>query len=82
MTREEQQAEQATIIRRCRGPRLDLGEGPSELRAGCGYDFNRILLAGPFDGEEHEYECPKCGVTGTYTAPLYPEEDSAEATPA
>lgn len=38
-------------------------------REGCGADFNEIVLAGPFDGEEHEYECPKCGVTGTYVAP-------------
>lgn len=38
-------------------------------REGCGMDFNEVVLAGPFDGEEHAYECPKCGVEGTYVAP-------------
>ncbi|MGH9886145.1 MAG: hypothetical protein ACREBE_11485 [bacterium] len=37
----------------------------------CGADFNDIVCAGPLDGQPHEYKCPKCGVTGTYNAPLY-----------
>lgn len=39
-------------------------------RGGCGADFNEVILAGPFDGLEHPYCCPKCGVEGTYIAPL------------
>ncbi len=40
-------------------------------RAGCGYDFNETILSNPLDGEEHDYECPRCGVTGVYRAPLF-----------
>lgn len=40
-------------------------------RAGCGYDFNNTILSNPLDGEEHEYECPACGLTGIYIAPLF-----------
>lgn len=42
-----------------------------EARAGCGYDFNETVIAGPFDGEEHEYKCPNCGLTGVYRAPHF-----------
>ncbi len=35
----------------------------------CGYDFNQTIIDGPFDGREHEYQCPRCGVTGWYQAP-------------
>lgn len=41
----------------------------AEFRAGCGADFNDIILSGPLDGQEHPYRCPACGVTGTYRAP-------------
>jgi hypothetical protein len=47
-------------------------------RKGCGADFNATILAGPLDGKEHEYECAKCGVRGTYRAPFY-ELDQQEA---
>lgn len=47
-------------------------------RPGCGYDFNRIILAGPLDGKQHTYECPGCGATGTYTAPWFPEPEAEE----
>ncbi len=40
-------------------------------RTRCGYDFNETILSNPLDGEEHEYECPDCGVTGRYIAPLF-----------
>jgi len=36
----------------------------------CGFDFNGIVLAVPFDGQERSYECPRCGVTGTFRSPL------------
>lgn len=36
----------------------------------CGRDFNEEVLAHPFDGEEREYACPQCGVTGSYRSPL------------
>lgn len=69
-----QTAEQVvrSIRRRCRGPRVD------GKHTGCGADFNALILAGPLDGEAHEYECPQCGVTGHYTAPLFPESEGAE----
>jgi hypothetical protein len=37
----------------------------------CGYDFNEIIIAGPFDGQQHEYTCPKCRQKGTYRAPYF-----------
>lgn len=40
----------------------------------CGYDFNEIIVTGQWDGCEHAYTCPKCGVTGYYQAPLYEVE--------
>ncbi len=40
----------------------------------CGYDFNQTVLATPFDGEEHEYKCPKCGVEGTFRTPWFEEQ--------
>lgn len=36
----------------------------------CDYNFNYTILAGPFDGKVHSYQCPRCGVTGEYQAPL------------
>lgn len=41
------------------------------LRKRCGADFNDIIAAGPLDGSEQTYKCPKCGLTGRYRAPLY-----------
>lgn len=43
----------------CRGKRDDNG-----IRIGCGEDLTEIIEAVPADGEEREYECPKCGNTG------------------
>jgi hypothetical protein len=37
------------------------------------YDFNDTVCAGPFDGQDHPYTCPQCGVQGGYTAPLFDE---------
>lgn len=42
-------------------------------RKGCGADFNNIIVGGTWDGEEHAYKCPKCGVEGTYRAPDFGE---------
>ncbi|NOT08951.1 MAG: hypothetical protein HOP28_12200 [Gemmatimonadales bacterium] len=39
------------------------------LRQHCGADFNETILANPLDGEDHEYTCPRCQLTGTYRAP-------------
>jgi len=44
-----------------------------ENRPGCGYDFNETVLSNPLDGKIHEYECPDCGVTGEYRAPIFEE---------
>jgi hypothetical protein len=41
-------------------------------RAGCSADFNDIIAAGPWDGLEHDYTCPACGLRGSYTAPVFP----------
>jgi hypothetical protein len=37
----------------------------------CGYDFNNTICAGPLDGKQHKYVCPKCGQTGQYGAPYF-----------
>ena len=44
---------------------------PDQLGKGCGADFNDIICAGPFDGQQHEYTCPKCGQKGQYGAPYF-----------
>lgn len=41
-------------------------------RVECGADFNDIIVAGPWDGQEHNYQCPACGLTGSYRAPVFP----------
>jgi hypothetical protein len=46
-------------------------------RVPCGADFNAIVIAGPWDGERHEYTCKKCGLKGTYRAPHFPEIEKA-----
>lgn len=43
----------------------------ANLRSGCGYDFNEIVITGPWDGQEHAYVCPQCGVEGTYLTPRF-----------
>ena len=43
----------------------------NETRAECGYDFNDTIMGGPLDGKEQDYVCPRCGVKGTYRAPLF-----------
>ena len=48
----------------------------------CGANLRELVfLQLPFDGEAHAYECPQCGVTGTYHAPCYPAPliDDADA---
>ena len=34
-------------------------------RAGCGAELTQQIEAVPDDGEVYEYQCPKCGNTGT-----------------
>jgi hypothetical protein len=41
-------------------------------RAGCAADFNDIIVEGPWDGQEHDYQCPACGQRGRYRAPRFP----------
>jgi hypothetical protein len=43
----------------------------ADVGQGCGYDFNDIVCAGPFDGREYPFVCPQCGVEGTYRAPRF-----------
>jgi len=47
-------------------------------RAGCGADFNDVVVAGPWDGVMHDYACPTCKKSGKYGAPTY-EVDFANA---
>lgn len=49
-----------------------------EFRIPCGHDFNDTILAGPLDGDEHAYECPRCGQQGTYIAPLFDLADDED----
>lgn len=42
-----------------------------DMRAGCGADFNDIICAHPFDGQQREYRCPRCGQTGPFTSPYF-----------
>lgn len=44
-------------------------------RSGCGADFNDIIVAGPWDGETHEYKCSKCGLEGEYRAPVFYDDE-------
>lgn len=40
-------------------------------RAGCGADFNEIVVNGKWDGQVHPYKCPACGLEGIYRAPAF-----------
>jgi hypothetical protein len=39
-------------------------------RSSCDYDLNEIVLAGPWDGEEHVFGCPGCGRLVSMRFPL------------
>lgn len=54
----------AWCIETLRSHQADLGNG-------CGRDFNDEICANPFDGEVRSYNCPNCGLSGTYRSPLY-----------
>jgi hypothetical protein len=43
----------------------------------CGADFNEVVLAGPLDGEQHDYICPRCKVHSVYVAPKFDVEVTA-----
>ena len=43
-------------------------------QATCGYDFNDTVMSNPLDGSEYEYECPNCGVEGSYRAPWFEDD--------
>ena len=42
-----------------------------DTRRGCGYNFNRTVESHPFDGADHTYLCPLCGITGTFRSPRF-----------
>jgi hypothetical protein len=50
-------------------------------RPGCGYDFTETVLSNPLDGQERDYVCPRCGVTGSYRAPLFLPDGVEAAVP-
>lgn len=85
-TRAEAEAHIRQTVGRCLGPRdpekyaqwqrlMDQGKTEEarqiSTRTGCGYDFAETVLAHPFDGQEREVVCPKCGVTTSYRAPVF-----------
>jgi len=45
-------------------------------RLKCGYNLTQQIEAIPFDGEDYEYECPKCGNKGHVMR--MPEEEAEE----
>jgi len=59
-----QEVIQSWAIRTIRASAADQG-------AACGYDFNEVVLCYPFDGQEREYRCPRCGLRGTFRSPHY-----------
>lgn len=80
-----------SIVRTCRGPlqpeaaelkaaalaagELERARAADAKRVSCGADFNEVILAGPLDGSEQPYQCPQCGVSGTYRAPRFEADD-------
>lgn len=71
---------------RCQGPQIPeamerwqqlMADGKEEearqvvTRAGCGQDFGETVLAEPFDGQEHESTCPKCGTVTRWRSPVF-----------
>ena len=40
---------------------------------GCGWDLNEEIVKHPFDGAEHETECPNCGISMSWKAPVFYE---------
>ncbi len=40
---------------------------------GCGWDLNEEIVLHPFDGAEHETECPTCGHSISWKAPIFHE---------
>lgn len=37
-----------------------------DLRQGCGYDINNVILSQPLDGEIHSFTCPRCGIQAKF----------------
>lgn len=46
-------------------------------RAGCGYDLTAQVQAIPADGDVYEYQCPRCGNTGTMRRVAVDTENAA-----
>jgi hypothetical protein len=52
------------------------------LREPCGNDNLRtVVVNGPLDGQRHEAECPKCGISFVYDAPTFPNLPPKEMVP-
>ena len=37
----------------------------------CGWDLNQEIVKHPFDGAEHITECPNCGISMSWKAPVF-----------
>lgn len=37
----------------------------------CGYDFNKVVEAFPFDGKERSVKCPGCGMQISFRSPFF-----------
>lgn len=42
----------------------------SDANKPCGYNFADDFADAPQDGQEHLYECPRCGNTGIFVPPM------------
>ena len=57
-----------------KGDRTGASRLDAEGRAACGQDVNELILKAGLDGEEHEQECPSCGVLLSWRAPRFDGE--------
>lgn len=89
-TRAEAEAHVRATVGRCMGTRdtakyaewqkfMDKGQVEEarslQTRKGCGYEYAELVIAEPFDGEEHDVTCPKCGNKSSFRAPLFADLD-------
>ena len=69
MTYDEAKTLISSVKRTCRGQLVNPIDRDG-ARLHCGFDFNQVVLSFPFDGQERDYECPKCEVKGTFRSPV------------
>ncbi len=72
-TKEQQEASVRAINRTCKGPFLTDASGHpiGDLRTGCGYDVNNMIIEAGLDGKMHAGQCPQCKLVIEWTAPRF-----------